>query len=295
MRSLRCFRPYVFPLLSLVVASCQPPPETPSSIPSDDGLPIAFTVQGSGSPALVFVHGWMCDGTYWREQVPHFSEQYQVVTIDLAGHGDSGLGRQVWSMQAFGRDVAAVVTALGLEEVVLIGHSMGGPVVVEAARRLGDRVKGIVGVDTFNDLSLRYSDEQIEEFVRPFHDDFEAAAREVVSTMFVTSSDSALADWIVHDMSSAEPTVGIGALEGMVAWFNQEAERAFGELNVTLRLINSDYNPTNLEAGRSYAPDLEVNLMTGVGHFVMMEDPDTFNRLLEEVLEDLPGGAISGR
>ena len=54
-----------------------------------------------------------------------------------------------------------------------------------------------------------------------------------------------------------------------------------------IRCINSDTKPTNVEAGRHYASSFEVAYMSGVGHFVMMEDPETFNRLLEETIQKL--------
>lgn len=63
--------------------------------------------------------------------------------------GSSGRHRQRYTMKAFGQDVAAVVKQVGARNVILVGHSMGGPVAVEAAKQLGDRVAGIVGVDTF--------------------------------------------------------------------------------------------------------------------------------------------------
>src|SRR5688500_11487131 len=94
------------------------------TVPSFDGVPISYTVAGKGSPALVFVHGWACNQGHWEAQVAHFSPRRQVVTLDLAGHGSSGRGRQAWSMTNFGRDVQAVVEALDLREVVLLGHSM---------------------------------------------------------------------------------------------------------------------------------------------------------------------------
>ncbi len=93
---------------------------------SADGIPLAYEVHGTGRPALVFVHGWSCDRRYWSKQIDYFAQRYQVVVLDLAGHGESGLGRRAWTIPAFGQDVVAVVEKLGLKEAVLIGHSMGG-------------------------------------------------------------------------------------------------------------------------------------------------------------------------
>jgi pimeloyl-ACP methyl ester carboxylesterase len=281
---------YVSSLLAATLGgvACDRQPESPASVVSADGVPIRYEVHGSGEPALVFVHGWSCDRSYWDAQVPYFSERYRVVTIDLAGHGESGLERAVWSMRAFGQDVAAVVEELGLEQVVLVGHSMGGPVVVEVARLLGDRVKLIVGVDTFNDVEARYSEEEIEDVLETFRTDFVATTREWVrSQAFLPTSDSALVEQVAEDMSSAPAVVALGAAEGMFRWGNDESAAALRDVRVPIRLINSDYHPTNVDVGREYVSSFDVVLMSGVGHFVMMEDPETFNALLGEIVEGL--------
>src|SRR5688500_10631395 len=112
------------------VVNAQKPTEI-ARVNSSDGTPIAYQITGAGAPALVFVHGWSCDRGYWAGQIEPLSRQFTVVAIDLAGHGESGLGRKNFSMESFGDDVAAVVNRLGLQRVVLIGHSMGGDVVPE--------------------------------------------------------------------------------------------------------------------------------------------------------------------
>jgi len=170
---------------------------------SSDGISIAYEVRGEGKPALVFVHGWCCDRSYWHEQLPHFAQKYKVVAIDLAGHGESGLDRKKWTMGAFGEDVAAVVNRLSLDQVVLVGHSMGGPVILEAARRMPKRVIGLVGVDTLQDFEGKLTQEQIEEMFTPLRSNFAEATRNSVRTMFTPNSDPALVEKIATDMSSA--------------------------------------------------------------------------------------------
>ena len=90
-------------LLALVVhftLSCQNQAEAPASnvaamvvdsVASEDGVVIYYDVRGSGERTLVFVHCWSCDRSYWQRQVEEFTDVYRVVTIDLAGHGQSGL------------------------------------------------------------------------------------------------------------------------------------------------------------------------------------------------------------
>lgn len=84
-------------------------PRTGVLIAPDD-IPIRYLTYGVGSPTLVFVHGISCDQSYWKKQVIPFSRDFRVVTVDLAGHGESGMGRKEWSMEAYGGDVSAVDT-----------------------------------------------------------------------------------------------------------------------------------------------------------------------------------------
>ena len=98
---------------------------------SADDIPVAFEANGSGTPAIVFVHGWSCDRSYWEAQIEDFAWRHRVVAVDLTGHGASGVGRPAWTMPAYGNDVVAVLERLDVPDAVLIGHSMGGDVIVE--------------------------------------------------------------------------------------------------------------------------------------------------------------------
>src|SRR5262245_55599495 len=174
-----------------------------SSVQSEDGIRIRFDARGEGDRALVFVHGWSCDRSYWRHQVGPFAKAYRVVAIDLPGHGESGDGRRSWTMTSFGEDLAAVVNHLGLQQVVLIGHSMGGDVVVEAALRLGERVAGLVWVDTYHKLTVPESEEEVQAFLAPFRQDFVQATGSLVHRMFPPGAAPDLVEAIATDMSSA--------------------------------------------------------------------------------------------
>ena len=250
-----------------------------------DGVQIHYEFGGSDSPALVFIHGWNCDRSYWSAQLPVFATTHQVVAIDLAGHGESGINREDWSMANFGADVASVADALQLEDIILVGHSMGGPVALEAARLLKGRVKMIIGADTLSDVSLRYPDEQLAAMLAAMEADFPGAVEGLVrSSFFLPTSDPALIDQIASDMSAAPPAAGIGAFEGFARWYNEHVEQTVAGIDVPIHLINSDYRPTNTLAGQALTASFEATLMSGVGHFVMQEDPTQFNTIMAELL-----------
>ena len=201
--SWHCMKRVLLPVLSILFAiliffSCQQKSDEAAiasgvnSVKSSDGVTIAYEVHGSGEPSLVFVHCWCCDRSYWEAQVDTFAQHYKVVTLDLAGHGQSGLNRKEWTIASLGEDVKAVVEELQLDNIILIGHSMGGPVVVEAARHIPQKVIGIIGVDTFLNFEIEYGPEQIDAFLSRFRKNFKEATRGFTETMFPVNADSAL-------------------------------------------------------------------------------------------------------
>lgn len=265
---------------SATAVSPHPPEALAQSV---DGVEIRYDDRGQGSPALVLVHGWSCDRGYWREQQEHFAASRRVVSIDLAGHGDSGQNREVWTIENFGHDVAAVVDQLGLEEVVLVGHSMGGPVVLEAARLLGDRVVGVIGADTLRNVGQETPQAMVDEFFAGMEADFASAVAGIVSGgMFVEDSDPRLKDFVVRDMASAPPEVG---KQSMRALLDYDPLETVAGLSVPLTLINSDYQPNVPDPLESRNSNFDLVEMSGVGHFVMMEDAATFNGHVAAAIE----------
>jgi pimeloyl-ACP methyl ester carboxylesterase len=217
------------------------------TVTAPDGVTIHYDDQGEGELTLLFVHGWSCDRSYWNAQRDYFAQRYRVVTVDLAGHGESTDNRDEFTMEAFGADVAAVADALGLQEIVLVGHSMGGSVVLAAANQLGARVKAVVAVDTLRDITARPSKEQLEQNITQPDEEFAADIRGFVAGMFVEQSDPKLRDWVIEDMVAAPIRVARGAGYGMGIF---DAEAAIKTLQAPLVLINSDYRPTQARADR---------------------------------------------
>jgi len=253
---------------------------TKGTFASFDGVPIGYETSGQGTP-LVLVHGWACDRRVWDAQVPHFARTRRVVTIDLAGHGESGAGRADWTMGAFGEDVRAVVDALGLDQVVLVGHSMGGPVILEAAIRLPGRIAALVPVDSLQNVEPRTQPGDEEQFVQPFRADFAASARRFVARLFRPGTDPALVEQIAAGAAAFPAEAGTGILRH--SWF-YDARPALRQLTMPIRAINGDLFRTNIEAARRYAPQFDVAFITGVGHYPMIEQPDRFNALLEQAV-----------
>ncbi len=276
---------------SLVLALALADAPVAGTVPSADGVPIRYEARGQGSPAVVLVHCWMCDRHLWDHAAPRLARDHRVVTLDLAGHGESGRGREAWTIEAFGEDVRAVVEALRLDRVVLVGHSMGGPVILEAARRLPGRVVGLVPVDTLQNVEDKTPPDQIAAFLAPFRADYKASAEGFIRKyMFVPGSAPALIDRIVDKAKEGPAAIAVACLE---AAFGYDAAPAFEAMAGPIRAINGDRFPTEREANRRHAPQFDLVLMKGVGHYLMLEDPDRFEPLLARVVRDIVAEAAA--
>ncbi len=256
---------------------------------SADGVPIHYETQGQGQPALVFVHGWAIDRRYWDAQVPVFARTRQVVTLDLAGHGQSGRGRQDWSVAAFGQDVRAVVEALSLEKVVLVGHSMSGNVILEAAKAMPARVVGLIPVDTLLDVDEVTSDAEVKGAIAAFRADYKATASGFMRKyMFTPTTPPELVEAVVKDARSFPPEIGVPVLEQ--SW-RHDPRPLLKQIHVPIVAVNADKFPTRLDHARQYVPQYDALIVKGVGHYLMREDSAAFNAQLARAVARVTGTA----
>jgi pimeloyl-ACP methyl ester carboxylesterase len=257
----------------------------PHVVPSKDGTPISYEIYGVGEPSLVFVHGWSCDARYWRAQVSHFSKNHRVVVLDLAGHGHSGSTRSKYTMKAFGEDVQAVTEATNSQSVILIGHSMGGSVIAEAARLMPNRVIGIVGVDTLDNIEYPMTREELDQMLAPLKSDFQAGSRQFVKEMISSETNPLTREWILSDISSAPPAVALSAMNEMMSqYITGEAAKIFDEILIPVFAVNGDLWPINYESNRRHMFSFDAIVLKEADHFLMMDRPEKFNKALEKAI-----------
>jgi len=273
----------LIPLLILYQCTNQSKKTTMSS----DGVEISFNAQGKGKPAIVFIHGWTNNKTIWDDQVAHFSEKYKVVTIDLAGHGESGNNRQDWTISAFGKDVVAVINKLKLKDVILVGFSMGGPVVVEASTYIPQKVRGIIFVDTLKDIELKRQLEMAEKQYEGLLQVLSNPSPEMFRGRYFKRNLDVQFERVLTMYEDDFSTIGWKeSLEGTMYWYNEECTETLKEINAPVVAINSDNSPTNIEALRKYLPSFQVNIVNNTGHVVMWDAPDEFNQLFDSTIKD---------
>lgn len=253
------------------------------TVSAHDGLDMVCDCGGKGELLILFLHGWTCRRAYWRPHLEYFSTFGGVVAPDLPGHGETAVeGRTEWSVAAFGRDAAACARDLGGTRVILVGHSMGGAVALEAARLLKERTLAVVLVDTF---VLDYGGLDIaarQQIALPFETDFTGAMANLVEQTSTASTPEPLKKRLVDEMATADPSWALPLWRDLLAW---SPGAAFKELDIPIYAINGAL--VQESARERCAGFVTETLMPGAGHFLQMENPVAFNQALEGILDRL--------
>lgn len=243
-----------------------------------DGQRVHYQNHGKGREALVFVHGWTCSLKFWSRQVPAFDGKFRVIAIDLPGHGQSDKPEVSYTMDLFARAVNAVLGDAGVERAVLVGHSMGTPVIREFYRKYPQKTLALVIVDgplhPFGDKKM------MEQFIAPLRGPgYKEAASKFIDGMFGPNTTTEMRSDLKNSMLSTPQSVAISAMEGM---FDESIWRQ-DKIDVPALAIMAKSGFLAADAEQSYrsvAPKLEFQVWDGVGHFLMMEKPKEFNEAL---------------
>ncbi len=257
-----------------------------------DGVAIVYSAAGEGKTSLLFVHGGLADRGFFEAQLEQLSIRYRVIAVDLAGHGESGRNRKKWGLPEFGGDVKAVADAEKLDRVILFGNSLGGPAALEAALLLPGRAIGVVGIDTFHDLTHTMTHDEVRQRAEAFRSDYASMTNQMIRMLFHADADPAVMADAEARMLKNSPETAYAMLLGMGGYDMAAPAR---RLTVPLRAINGDLYPTNVQGVRKIKPDFDAVVMKHMGHYPMLERPDEFNRLVVSVAEELDRKAAATR
>jgi pimeloyl-ACP methyl ester carboxylesterase len=253
-----------------------------------DGANIVGEVRGKGETALVFLHGWGGDREYWKNQVATFASDYRIVALDQAGHGESRTEREDSTISALAGDVETIVKDLGLKRVILVGHSMGGPVALAAAKRLPGTVVAVIAVDTLQNAEAKFPAEVAEKLLAAIEKDFKGTIQAGFFTgLLPEKADPELASWLAKKAEGQEPKMAAALMRDI---FGLDTAKLLREAKVPVRCISSSggyafFNATAVEVNKKYADFAAVSI-DAVGHYPMLEKPEEFNRALRDVLKE---------
>ena len=254
----------------------------------DKQVEINYFQQGQGDTTLLFLHGWCIDATYWKNQVVYFSNNYNVCAIDLPGFGNSKAKRTNWTIEEYANDVTAFMVTMNLKNVVIIGHSMAGEIMLQTALNNHPKIAGIVGVDNFKLIDVSFTPEQmkqITDFLPMLEKDFKNSAPVYADLMlFHPTTSKEVKDRVKTDFANSDSVIGYGTFMNQMQYAFTDAQR-LEQLNYKLYLINSDGFPTNEIGLNNHCKNsFQVETISATGHYPMIEKPAEFNLILEKVL-----------
>lgn len=251
-----------------------------------DDVNIYYEITGEG-PALVLLHGWTGNHKWWKEQVPFFSKNYKVITLDHRGHGESDKPRSGYSMQVFTEDLYRVLNELRIDRAIIAGHSMGGMIAQLFCLSYPEKVGGLVLVDTssngmgvisFEDVLVSIQTQGFESFTEQFF----------CPALFASGISEEIINWTKSEILKT-PQHAV-----------EEAAKAMSKYDVTDQLPKIKVPTLIIHGNQDFAIDLKMakmlhekisnsrlKVIDGAGHCTMLEKPDEFNKIVLEFLKKL--------
>ena len=263
---------------------------------SPDGTRIYVETAGKGTPILL-VHGWTMSGRFWRHQMTGLSDRFLAVTMDLRAHGNSQRTFEGHTMGCCSEDIHAVITALNLEKVVLVGWSLAGPVALEYWRRFGDKALSALALvemtpfpfspEKWNTHTLKgYNFDGMHDSFRAIEEDRDAFGKGFIHNMFKGGHAPPEAlDWMLREhLKTPTPVATAIYSDYLMADYTGVLEG----VSVPARAIygDSDHLCFGPVTGRYVAdkiPDCQLEILDQSGHLPFYEQPETFNDILSDL------------
>ncbi len=242
-----------------------------------EGDRVAYASHGKGAQAVVFVHGWTCDHTFWKLDLAAFTKSRRALLVDLPGHGQSARPEIAYSIEHFAKGVEAAMRAAGVEKAVLVGHSMGVPVALQFYRMFPAKTAGIAMIDGViprapADAAAR------EKRLADLRLNYDSSAPKMIESMFGAKTPPALREEIKSKMLATPRHVAINAMEGMMRM--QLDTKTKIDVPAWALLADRPALKGYEEFVRGFIPKLDYEAWEGHSHFLMMEDPVRFQNSL---------------
>lgn len=242
--------------------------------------------------SIIFIHGFPYDNTIWDAQMEHFSKQFYCIAYDIRGLGDSPIGDGQYTMESFVDDLETLITIENIKNPVLCGMSMGGYIALRAMERYGQKLGGAILCDT---VSLADNDEG------------KLKRANAIKTIQTKGLGHFAADFIPNcygnDFKNTQPEkikeridksagfnpVGvIGSLFAMLS--RTDTTKAVEDFDKPLIFICGEEDsltpPQKMQALANHSKSAKLNLIKNAGHMSMVENPNLFNRIVEDFMNE---------
>jgi pimeloyl-ACP methyl ester carboxylesterase len=266
----------------------------------NDGAKIYYQEQGKGQ-TIILVHGWTCSSKFWQKNVPELAKEFRVVALDLRGHGNSSKTLTGHTIAQYARDVRAIVERLDLRGFILVGWSLGGPVVLSYYEQFNTdgRLKalGLIDSDPFpfsqadwNNHPLKnYNFDAMNTTFGMLAADQKKFATAFTGRMFKQKPSDADVDWVVTELTKTPPWIAIAIYSDFVM---SDYAKALPDVKIPLIVFAADSGvyPKGIAMGKalaSQAPHGKFVPVEDGGHMLFYEQPQEFNTALAGFVKEL--------
>lgn len=255
-------------------------------VESFDGNKIYYEIKGDGMPLILLP----CVGAkleYWKYQEP-LVDKFRLVMVDTAGVGKSDKNRKEYTYSSLARDVIAVIRKERLENPIIVGHSFGGVIAIEIGAMLKEKIKTIICVDSLMPLTFYYASvatpEEIEKEMKNYEGDYQDYYDNLIYGMLTDRLDSKKKDWVVSvaGYEQLDPKVLRDMVRQMLL---HDYHTIIPQVTCPVRYIIREKDPEYLEI--ILKEQKNAKIMKNIGHLMNIEDPETFNNYVAEIVKEL--------
>jgi 3-oxoadipate enol-lactonase len=247
-----------------------------------NGVDLYYEMHGSGEPVLL-IHGLGSSTRDWAPQIEALSQRFTVVAFDVRGHGRSSKPRERYSVPLFAADTAALLRALSLGPVHVVGISMGGMIAFQLAVTAPELVRSLTIVNSGPAMLVRTFAERLMiasriAIVRVLG--MRKLGEVLASRLLPKPEHGALRAVFVERWAGNDPRAYLSSLKALVNWSVTEQLAGIG-CDVLVLAADEDYTP--IAAKKAYLSQLrhaELVVIPDARHFVTIEKPDAVNAAL---------------
>ncbi len=276
------------------------PPMNAASYLETDDAKIYFQDQGEGQPILL-VHGWICSSKFWQKNIPGLANEFRVVAVDLRGHGNSSKALTGHTLRQYARDVRVLIEHLGLQSVVLVGWSMGGPVVLSYCEQYArdTRLQALALVDTapfpfspaeWNSHPLKnYNYDGMNAMFAAYKANPRGFATAFTTRMHKQMPSDAELEWMVAEQMKTPTWIGEAVYSDFLMSDYAKSLAAI-QVPVLVFAANSGVYCKGIAMGKAIAAQVAHGTFLpfeDAGHLLFYEQPEKFNAALMEFVKAL--------
>ncbi|MCZ2101613.1 MAG: alpha/beta hydrolase [Chitinophagales bacterium] len=269
-----------------------------------DDVTLAYTDQGKGAETIIFIHGLASYIPAWKKNIEDLKSDYRCIAIDLPGYGKSSKGNYKVSMDFFADKIHEFCQKLGLKQVILAGHSMGGQIAISTALKYPEFVSKLIliapaGFETFNKGERQWfrdamtvdgvkltTVEQIRvNYAYNFYN-MPKDAEFMVDDRIAIRHASDFQDYCYHVTQGVQAMVDSPVFD-FLPNVKQKTLCVFGENDnlIPNRYLNGGPTKKYAKMGAERMPNCDLKMINKAGHFVMFEKAEEVNMMIRSFLK----------